>query len=496
MIKRIKESVVKYMHSLRIGMLAVIVVAILLAAIVYAVLHAIMLNWVADVYNSHESRHERYEEYLGDLKDYVRENEISSDDTAAITRWVRSNRNVYVFLYKDDQLFYDGTVVPDEDKGDTDKEETPGTDSTTGETDEGEGTNEERPSGGVTVDYPTREEIIESAGKNGLLPIDFKDGTLFVSLVDFTEYIYYDIANITSIIAAFATLALILMLYFQRIIFRISNLASDVRRVYEVDMNTGIRTAAGNDELSVLTRGVERMRSTMLDSLEKEKEAINANAELITSISHDIRTPLTVLLGYIDIMKSRPSDEVMAEYLRASESTALRLKELSDDMFRYFLVFGGGAIEPELANYGARTLVEQLLTEHILLLGERGYNVSYHPANSLKDGVRVSTDAPKLMRVIDNLFSNIYKYADPDGNITVAAGVAHGGRVEIAIKNLIKENNDGAESSGIGLKTCKKLCDALGVQFEHKISGARGKRAFTAILTLPRATDALSDGEA
>lgn len=486
----------KYTNSLRIGMLAVIILAILLAAAVYAILHAVMLNWVSNVYNSQESRVERYGEYLDDLKDYVHDNGISSEDTAAITRWVRNKRNVYVFLYKDNQLFYDGTFVPGGDKDSTNGGEEPGTDVP----DDDNGTEQEpdtdRPSGGITLDYPTREEIIETAGKNGLLPIDFKDGTLFVSLVDFTEYIYYDIANIASLVAAFVTLALILMLYFQRIIFRISNLAADVRRVYEVDMNTSIRTSGANDELSVLTRGVERMRSTMLDSLEKEKEAINANSELITSISHDIRTPLTVLLGYIDIMKARPSDdEVMAEYLRASESTALRLKELSDDMFRYFLVFGGGAVEPELADYDARTLVEQLLAEHILLLEERGYNVSYYPSENLKDGVRVSTDAPKLMRVIDNLFSNIYKYAAPDCNITVAAGVARGGRVEIAFKNSIKEKQDGAESSGIGLKTCKKLCDALGIRFEYKISGTKGTKTFTTILALPRAADALPGGE-
>jgi hypothetical protein len=109
-------------------MLAVIIIAILLAAAVYAILHAVMLNWISDVYNSQESRVERYGEYLDDLKDYVHDNGISSEDTAAITRWVRNKRNVYVFLYKDNQLFYDGTFGPGGDKDSTNGGEEPGTD--------------------------------------------------------------------------------------------------------------------------------------------------------------------------------------------------------------------------------------------------------------------------------------------------------------------------------------------------------------------------------
>jgi signal transduction histidine kinase len=278
------------------------------------------------------------------------------------------------------------------------------------------------------------------------------------------------------------------MLYFHNITSKISRLAQDVSTVYEVDMNTQIRTGKGNDELSGLTRNVERMRSTMLESLENEKAALNANSELITSMSHDIRTPLTVLLGYIDIMKTRECDDVMKEYLRASESTAMRLKELSDDLFRYFLVFGGD-LTPELADYDVKTLMDQLLTEHILLLGERGYKVSLHTSKSLCEGLAVTTDAPKLMRVVDNLFSNIYKYADIERPITVAAGMTAAGKVRVAIKNFVGEGTDIKESNRIGLKTCKKLCDALGAGFEYTVDTRKGADTFTAIIDLPVARE-------
>ena len=498
MINFVKRIWNKYMHSLRAGMLTAIIAAVLLGITVYLLMHTIFINWVENDYNSDESRTERYEEYLYDLRDYVKRNEVSSRDTSEITRWVRSNRNVYVFLYKDNLLFYDSSIndtdrdngTGDYEGGDADGDNTEPGDPSVGD-DEGENSarpEEDRPNSGITVDFPTREEIIANAGKNGLEPIDFSDGTLLVSLVDFTEYIYYDVANIASLVAAFIALTAVLMLYFHNITAKISRLAQDVSTVYEVDMSTEIRTGKGNDELSELTRNVERMRSTMLASLENEKAALNANSELITSMSHDIRTPLTVLLGYIDIMKSRECDDVMKEYLRASESTAMRLKELSDDLFRYFLIFGGD-LKPELVDYDVKTLMDQLLTEHVLLLGERGYNVSLHTSKSLREGLLVTTDAPKLMRVVDNLFSNIYKYADTEKTITVAAGITASGKVRIAIKNFIAKSADSKESNRIGLKTCKKLCDALGAGFEYTIDNQNGTDIFTAVIDLPVARE-------
>ena len=481
------------MHSLRAGMLTCIVIATVLGVAVYFVLHALMINWVENYYNSEDNKEERYREYFDSLQDHVKRNKVSSEDTAAITRWVRSNRNVYVFLYKDDQLFYDGSLEGDDNAGaDNEKDEgtqdAPDTDIGDGKDDSTsnpDNTTESRPNSGITVDYPTREEIIETAGKNGLLPLELSDGTLFVSLVDFTEYIYYDIANIVSLASAFVTLAVVLMLYFHNITSKISRLAHDVSLVYEVDVNTSIRTAEGDDELAGLTRNVERMRSSMLESLEKEKEALNANSELITSMSHDIRTPLTVLVGYLDIMKNHSgNDALMQEYIKASETTALKLKDLSDDMFRYFLVFGGGEIQVDMADYDARTLIDQLLTEHVLLLGERGYEVKCHIASRINDSIRVSTDAPKVMRVIDNLFSNIYKYADENRPITVAAGMPGNGKISIAIKNYIKENSSDTESNRIGLKTCKKLCEALGIGFEYKTAGLKNFSVFIAKLEL------------
>ena len=205
----------------------------------------------------------------------------------------------------------------------------------------------------------------------------------------------------------------------------------------------------------------------MLESLENEKAALNANSELITSMSHDIRTPLTVLIGYLDIMKMYSKDEVMMEYIKSSEKTAMRLKKLSDDMFKYLLVFGNSAKPAELEEYDGMMLIEQMLSEHVLLLREHGYEVKFDmPSES---GVKVLTNAPDLMRIIDNVFSNIGKYADREKPIEIKVEIG-GDRVSMTFTNAISADASMAESNKIGLKTCAKIAELISSEFSYSVS--------------------------
>ena len=482
MTKGIKKRIKKSFNSLRVRLLLVIIAGVLLAIGVYAAVRFGILNWVENSYTTEEAEQERYDQYVTDLQTYIYENALSSNDTDKITEWLGHTRDVYLFLYKDDQLFYTGGMEDEKD----DAEGAEGSEGSEGESSDSSGTqganpDGDRPIGGITVDRPSRDEIIQHAQDRGLHPIEVSDGTIFASFVDLSAYFYYDVANISSIVAALLTLVIVLMLYFRSLTVKISRLAEDVSAVYEVDMNRRIRVADGEDELSALSKNVEQMRSSMLESLKKEKEAIDANTDLITSMSHDIRTPLTVLLGYLDIMKSTNTDENMQDYIKASETTALRLKELSDDMFRYFLVFGSGDIETSISDYDAKTIVEQLLFEHILLLTERGYEVERRI--DVEEGLVISTDAPKLMRVIDNIFSNIYKYADKAKRVLFCADISEG-VLKINIKNSVKIGAE-AESNGVGLRTCSKLCEALGISFEYYTSGSSSTKVFESVLQIP-----------
>lgn len=421
-----------------------------MGTILFVASRFIMVTVVNTYYASDEARADREARYVQELQTYISRNELSSDDISEISAWIKRNRYTYVMVYKDNELLFSGGI----NDPDADIPQMPG----------------------ASIDYPTLEEIKDYAEKNDQHMLVVRDGTLLASVSDFSEYLYYDIINIVSLAIAFVALAVVLMTYFIGLTKRITELSYDVTAVSERDMNHKIRVD-GNDEFASLTRNIEQMRSSMVENIAKEREAREANSELITSMSHDIRTPLTVLLGYIDLMKSRESDSVMQGYIKASETTALRLKELSDDMFRYFLVFGNREIDVDSADYDARTLIEQLFSEHILLLCEKGYTVTEAEGSSIDEGLTVTTDAPKAMRIIDNVFSNMYKYADIDAPIEFSVRT-YSGKLEVRLENRIKRSRDKAESNGIGLKTCMKMAEAIGLGFDY---GTKGDKFITEI---------------
>lgn len=336
---------------------------------------------------------------------------------------------------------------------------------------------------GITVNMPSREELMKYAQQKGAHLISTSDGSILVSMADFSEYLYYDLTNIAAIILAVIVLVIVVLLYSHGVSRRISRIASDVAVVADGDMDHTIRPD-GMDEIGRLSRDVESMRTSMLENMAKERELMDANAELVTSMSHDIRTPLTVLLGYLNVMKLHSPDEEMTSYINASEKTALRLKKMSDDMFNYFLLFGGGAADVELAEYDAYTLFDQMLSEHVLLMREQGYEVELDIASFAGGKITVTTDANLLKRIIENVIQNILKYADK-GHPVLFSARKNGDLLDLSITNTVLVRPNAAESNHIGLKTCRKLSSLIGATFTTE--EAEGK--FTSRLEMPCGED-------
>ncbi len=478
------EKFKRFIHSLYVRLALVIFTGLAFAVGVYVTARFLGNNYIESYYTTDDQRNKREAEYIRDLQHYVTENEISSDDTEKIADWAQNNRYVYLLIYKNNELFFSSDMIPrpndKEDEGslpggsESDQEgEGSGNSSETNP----DGKPETKPSdkdnsygSGITVQFPTREELKKYAEENDLYELEMPDGVLLASVAEFTEYFYYDFANIMSLIFAMLVLAFILVFYFRRIISRVKRLDENVMEVASGDINLPV-TGGGYDEIARLSANVENMRCSIIKSIEEEREARRANSELITAMSHDIRTPLTVLLGYLEIMKNEASDEKMRAYAETSVNTAMRLKDLSDDMFNYFLAFGSTKETFDIEEYNALTLFEQILSEPLILLKEQGYEVDYkYDLSQLPTDASVNTDAPKLMRIIDNVFSNLSKYADKEHPIVFSAKADAEGFV-LLIKNRKKKNREEAESNGIGLKTCERLAGFVAESFEYGDEG-------------------------
>lgn len=438
--------------SLYIGLFANIVAGILLALITWGVTVIPTSYLISVQFVSDQRREARREEYLADLQTYVIEKHITLETSNQISEWVRSNPYVYLLVYQregDQSPITSGSGVA------------PGAKDRLTEL-----------SGSRIEESLGRDQLIAEARSYGYVRINLIDGSIIVAIAEYTENFYYTAVNLIGIFLAAITFVLILVRYIRIIIERIKRFESDITIVSEIDMNYEI-ISEGADEIANLSSRVERMRQTMLSHIQSEQEAREANTELITAISHDIRTPLTVLMGYIEMMKEHGEpDEMMAGYIAATESTAMRLKQLSDDMFKYSLAFGETEKSVRLEEYDAITLFDQLFAEHVLLMSEKGYDVNFSVSDSeIIDGSRVNTDPTNLMRIVDNMFSNMTKYADKDHPITISLSPQKNYLV-LECKNKIRTDTDGAESNGIGLKTCVRLGSLIAKKFEYENDGS------------------------
>ena len=476
--------------SLRLTMLSNLLLAIGIAIALFLVSNILLDRYVEDVYLADDKREERIDYLVEDLKAHITENELTHADVDMISEWTKEHKYLYMLIYQGDSdkpLYetgknYENTSGIGENKENADDGTGNSVDNNTGTTDN----NEQETSGkylseGITVRVPTRDELLEEAIKTEAHIIDTKDGKLRVLMVDYSEYLYYDIFNIISLALAFIGFLTIMWIYFFDITKRIAGLGREVTAIADGDVNYPI-TAAGDDEITRLCSDVEYMRISMLENLEKEHAALESNRELITAMSHDIRTPLTVLLGYLDIMKSNAVDADMQQYIEASERTALRLKKMSDDMFGYFLVYGGG-IEVEIDECEARTLIDQMLSGHVFLLREQGYNIEFNfesEDNDFLENVIVVTDPPQLMRIVENLFSNIIKYADKEKPVTIYVD-SDIDEMTIKVSNFISSTHDEAQKNGIGLRSCMKLANAMDIRFSTEEEDG----VFTSLMYIP-----------
>lgn len=236
----------------------------------------------------------------------------------------------------------------------------------------------------------------------------------------------------------------------------------------------------GTDELARLAASVNTMRDTILERTRNEQTAWQANSDLITAMSHDIRNPLTSLIGYLDLLEMGQDrlPEDLRSYVLASRDKAYQLKDLTGEMFRYFLVFSRGEQETHPEPYDAQILCAQLLGECAAELRSRGFDVNLL---LLTTPCTVTTDVQMLKRVTDNLLSNIEKYADPAARLTILAE-CEGERLHVCFANRARRELARVESNHIGLRTCEAILQLLGGQFFTHRTGDD----FSAEFVLPR----------
>ena len=425
-----------------------VLLSFLCGLMTYLVVSWLGTQFVDRFYMSADSVAARKATIYTEFNRYVADNGIRGSDADALERYLNERDSVSILIYSPEEL----GIAPAERLS-------------------------VRNSGMQSVDPPKRSGI---SGR--LYPLRFADGVYYISITDNSRMREDAINRGIALVLGVLVIVAVLLWYTNRLTRRIIRLSQEAAGVGAGDLE-GIITVDGVDEIAALAADIDGMRDSIIERMGNEKRAWEANSELITAMSHDIRTPMTSLIGYLGLLSNRKSltEEEQGRYLDAAYGKALALKELTDELFKYFLVFGRSEIELHKEEYEAHLLLMQLLGEAGFDLQDSGMTVQN--IDRMEDGYMLSTDVAMLKRVIDNLLSNIKKYADPQRPVVILTEKKDK-QVSVTVSNSISSRKSTTESTKIGLRTCEKIMTALGGEFKTENDGKR----FTAELWLPAET--------
>lgn len=485
-----------FRRTLRVKMLIVVVVSLLTGVAVYLVGTFGLEKYVSNVYMNSDNTSNRTAKKIQSFSAYVTTHSIKSTDTKALRTWQEQHENIYLLVYNKDNLVFDSDWVIEKRGSSKYVISNSGSGETIILLQDAYGTIRKihrEGAGGGKHDSGNTVKGGQSSGGNMLntgaaefdytfYPVLFKDGVFDVCIVDYTDDTIKEVGNIAIFAISCILSAGIIIYYFGREISRMRRLTNEVMNIKDVDIRGPI-TIKGQDEIYLLAKNIDTMRVTIIEQLSREREAWQANSDLVTAMAHDIRTPLTVMAGYLDLMKNKEysSQEELDEYIRISSEKAEQLRMMSDKMFRYFYVYSKGGDELKLEIFPAGDFLGQMIGEYVVLLGENGYEFNINMSDKEAD---ICVDVQGMKRIMDNIFTNIRKYSDKSKAIDVRMQINRK-NIYIYFRNYINPESSRAESTHIGTLTCKKMAEEM----QGTFTAARKGRIYEAVLSLPNVTD-------
>jgi len=420
--------------------LMVSVAGLLLALGVYLLIMSTGRAFIQNEYMSEQAVNARKAEVYQEFVNYVSAERLSGRNSAAVARWTEQREYITIYLFETGQA-------------------------------------RQSYSGGVAKP-PAISRDYDSAIYGKLYPVRFSDGIYHIAISDSSQSQQLQLVRILALASAGLAFLLLHLLYTQRLISRIIALSKEAAQVSSGDLWRSIE-APGDDELSRLAESMDEMRRSVIQRMGKETQAWQANSELIIAISHDIRTPMTSLIGYLALLNDGGFDdrERAKSFAASAYGKAMELKDLTDQLFRYFLVYGKAELELEMESFDARLLLGQLSGEAEFDLADAGFKMQHI---EFEGECSVAADPKYLKRVFDNIVSNVKKYADASKPVVFMTELKDG-MLSLCVSNSISRSMDRVESTKIGIRTCEKIMEAMGGSFTVNADDAH----FAAELKLP-----------
>ncbi|WML38243.1 HAMP domain-containing sensor histidine kinase [Neobacillus sp. OS1-2] len=239
----------------------------------------------------------------------------------------------------------------------------------------------------------------------------------------------------------------------------------------------------GKGEFASLAANINSITDGLKNAVDNELKSERLKTELITNVSHDIRTPLTSIITYVDLLKKEKDPSKMEEYIAVLDQKSKRLKTLTDDLFDAAKASSGN-IPVQIEKIDIVSLITQGLGEVSEKIEEQDLEFRLNNPN---DKCYVAADGKLVWRSIENVLSNIFKYAlrgsrvyinieDLGTEILVTFKNISAYELNISADELMERFKRGDESrssqgSGLGLSIAKSLIDIQQGKFLIQIDG-------------------------
>lgn len=414
------ETIDKF-RSITVKMTIVFFTGFVIACISFLLIYSV-LNILLDDYFLHSAYIQNAEkEYVEDLQRFVEENRLSATDSDALRDWVNEKHITIFSVSRERVLIYDNTYVGKAPLVEADSQQ---------------------------LHYLWQY----------FYPVTFADGEADVYVYKNFDKNYYLIADITAVIIS----ALLWICFF---VFMIRHeakyvllLRKEVTAMHEGTLKNGF-TQQGNDELNDLATALNQMRTALIEKELHEKQMRVNQEQLVLGMAHDLRTPLTGLMGYLEICRQMDSKtpNAAAPYVEKAIGKTVQIKDLSDKLFEFFLSNNDTPciLEPP-AN--AEYLLNDYLSDLCAQLDNMGIQVASSGLEWRNVSIRINSDY--LGRIINNMISNIEKYADRNKEVSLSS-IYSKSEIGIRISNGIGNQDAKIQGTRIGVDNISKMMQQM-----------------------------------
>lgn len=307
------------------------------------------------------------------------------------------------------------------------------------------------------------------------------------TILEPTEHVYhYSMGNILGFIAGTGVFILIIFRLVKDKIDYIEYLSKCLGEISKGDLSYEIEVI-GTDELARVAESITYMESQLDEQIKAQIQAEKIKNELVTNVAHDLRTPLTSIIGYIGLVKNKAyqDQEEADKYLDIAYNKAEKLKIIIEDLFELTKLHQD-AVRLNKKSISVSHLIAQLTEEMMPLADDKNITVeSYIDYND----AYIEADVPKITRVFENLIENAIKYSQEGDTVYIEVKSLRR-NVYVAVSNPIREEmtqeevnrlfdrfyradqsrNSETGGSGLGLAISKNIVELHGGKISAKIN--------------------------